>query len=191
MRFRSQSATALLAIAALTAVLLTSLTIPAHATNSGGPKTGPFTPSFLKDGPTKVSVAGLHIEANKYWSCVPFVKAVSTVQLSGDGWRWWENAQGRYKRGHAPKEGSVLVFKRNKGLSRGHVALVREVVDERTVRLDHANWGTGSQKGKIDLGVIARDVSIQNDWSAVRVWYSPINDLGSTAYPVYGFVYQR
>jgi surface antigen len=188
MRFRNQSAAALFVFAALTAV---SLAPPAFATNSGGPKVGPFTPSFMEDGPTKVSVAGLHINSNKYWSCVPFVKAISTVQLSGDGWRWWDNAKGQYDRGNAPKEGSVLVFKRKKGLNRGHVALVREVVDKRTVRLDHANWGTGSQKGKIDLGVIARDVSKKNDWSAVRVWYSPINDLGSTAYPVYGFVYPR
>jgi surface antigen len=189
MRFRSQPATALIAFFALAASVVLSL--PASASNTQGPKAGPFTPSFMVPGPTKVSVAGLNIRSNKFWSCVPFVKAVSTVQLAGDGWRWWDNAKGQYDRGQAPKAGSVLVFKRGKGLSRGHVAMVSEVVDKRTVRLDHANWGQGSRKGKIDLGVLAKDVSKNNDWSAVRVWYTPINDLGSTAYPTYGFVYPR
>lgn len=171
---------------ALACLLLTSA--PSLASNRG-PATGPFTPSFMQDGPTKVSVSGVFLRQDKYWSCVPFVKAASQVRLRGDGWRWWDAAKGRYQRGAAPKPGSVLVFKRKKGLSRGHVALVREIVDKRTILVDHANWGQGSQKGKIDLGVMVRDVSKNNDWSATRVWYTPINDLGSTAYPTYGFVY--
>ena len=33
------------------------------------------------------------------------------------------------------------------------------------------------------------DVSEAGDWSAVRVWYGPIRDLGTTVYPTYGFIY--
>ncbi|CAL4866536.1 hypothetical protein MMA231_00779 [Asticcacaulis sp. MM231] len=28
------------------------------------------------------------------------------------------------------------------------------------------------------------------DWSKVKVWYGPSNDLGTTVYPTYGFIYQ-
>ena len=34
-----------------------------------------------------------------------------------------------------------------------------------------------------------RDVSESGDWSAVRVWFAPLGDLGSTAWPVQGFIY--
>lgn len=129
------------------------------------------------------------LSRRSYWSCVPYVQEVSAVRLSGDGWRWWDNASGRYDRGRSPRPGSVLVFKRSRDLDRGHVAVVRQIIDRRTIRVDHANWGQGSQKGRIDQGVLIRDVSAGNDWSMTRVWYSPINDLGSTTYPTYGFVY--
>ncbi|GEO81407.1 CHAP domain-containing protein [Pararhodospirillum oryzae] len=129
------------------------------------------------------------LSRRSYWSCVPFVQHASAVHLTGDGWRWWDNAAGQYHRGSAPRPGSVLVFKRSRDLDRGHVALVRAILDRRTIRVDHANWGSGGYKGKIDVGVIVRDVSPRNDWSMTRVWYTPINDLGSTAYPTYGFVY--
>jgi len=34
------------------------------------------------------------------------------------------------------------------------------------------------------------DVSAGGDWSAVKVWYNPIHDLGTTVYPTYGFIYK-
>ncbi len=33
------------------------------------------------------------------------------------------------------------------------------------------------------------DASAKGDWSAVKVWYAPIGDVGTHAYPTYGFIY--
>jgi hypothetical protein len=32
------------------------------------------------------------------------------------------------------------------------------------------------------------DVSADNDWTEVRVWWAPSGQLGTTVYPTYGFV---
>ena len=53
------------------------------------------------------------------------------------------------------------------GPSRGHLAVVREVVSPREIRVDHANW---LDDGAIYLNDPVADVSPDNDWSAVRVW---------------------
>ena len=46
------------------------------------------------------------------------------------------------------------------------------------------------QHGKMKRGHVAViDVSDENDWSQVRVWYDPVKDLGSKSYPIYGFIY--
>ena len=42
--------------------------------------------------------------------CVPFARAASGIQIYGDAWTWWRQADGRYQRTHAPKVGSVIVF---------------------------------------------------------------------------------
>jgi len=39
--------------------------------------------------------------------------------------------------------------------------------------------------------VRAVDVSEDNDWSRVRIWFAPIKALGGTAWPVTGFIYNR
>jgi len=41
------------------------------------------------------------------------------------------------------------------------------------------------------LDVEAVDVSPANDWSEVRVWFAPIQGLGSTHWPVDGFIYNK
>ena len=33
------------------------------------------------------------------------------------------------------------------------------------------------------------DVSANNDWSKVRVWFKSLGGLGTSSYPVYGFIY--
>jgi hypothetical protein len=33
------------------------------------------------------------------------------------------------------------------------------------------------------------DVSPEGDWSEVKVWYAGVDDLGSTSYPTFGFIY--
>jgi hypothetical protein len=50
----------------------------------------------------------------------------------------------------------------------------------------HANWGV---KGQVERDVTVVDASPNNDWSAVKVWYGPIHDIGQRAYPTYGFIY--
>ncbi|WP_237215470.1 CHAP domain-containing protein [Falsiroseomonas oryziterrae] len=124
-------------------------------------------------------------------SCVPYARARSGIQLSGDAWQWWDAAAGRYERGRAPRPGSVLVINRTARMRDGHVAVVSRVVSSREVRVDHANWASGAAKGRITTDQRVVDVSPNNDWSLVRVWYPRINDLGTTAFPARGFVHPR
>lgn len=123
-----------------------------------------------------------------WWSCVPYARSVSGVDLRGDAWVWWRASTGVYAKGHIPKPGSVLVFDRTRRMVHGHVAVVRKVVSNRKIIVDHANWGAG-RRGKVDLGVGIIDVSPNNDWTETRVWYAPIGDYGSTTYPTKGFIY--
>lgn len=127
-------------------------------------------------------------EAGTHWSCVPYARSVSNVKLRGDAWLWWEAAAGVYERGQAPRAGSVLVFRRHNSMTRGHVAVVRQVISDRKILIDHANWGDG-RRGKVDKSVAVVDVSVGNDWSETRVWYAPIRDYGSTIYPTAGFIH--
>ena len=120
-------------------------------------------------------------------NCVQYVKQASAFSLSGDAWKWWDNARGKYRRGAQPQAGSVLVFKKSGKLSRGHVALVDWVIDSRTIAIHHANWAPS--RGKIYTNVLVRDASPNNDWSQVRVWYDPAGTYGS-GYHTYGFIYK-
>jgi len=123
--------------------------------------------------------------------CVPYARAESGIQLSGDAWEWWNAADGRYERGSSPRQGSLLVLSRTSRLREGHLSVVSRVVSAREIRVDHANWANGSAKGRITLDQPVIDVSPRNDWSVVRVWYPPINNLGSSSYPVSGFIHRR
>jgi surface antigen len=110
-------------------------------------------------------------EARYHWECVPFARAVSGIQIYGDAWTWWDQAEGHYKRGNRPRIGAVMAFIPYGRMELGHVATVSAIVDDRTILVTHANW------------------SPIDDWTAVRVWYAPNEDLGSTAWPVHGFIY--
>lgn len=120
------------------------------------------------------------------WQCVTYARHVSEVEIRGNAHTWWAQAEGRYERGSAPAVGSVMVMRPHGAMRLGHVAMVREIVGDREIRLNHANW---SGRGVVDADVLAIDVSPNNDWSEVRVWYSPIGALGTSVYPVYGFIY--
>jgi len=64
------------------------------------------------------------------------------------------------------------------------------VIDSRTVLISHANWSPiNGRRGQIEDNVRAIDVSPDNDWSEVRVWYAPLKGLGTSSYPLYGFIY--
>ena len=117
-------------------------------------------------------------------ACVFWVRQLTDMALRGDAWQWWDAAAGRYERGANPEIGSVLVFKRARGLSRGHVSTVSRVIDRRTVEVDHS-WLSDN---RLYRGMRVVDISPRNDWSSVRVWHPRINDLGSTVYPTFGFV---
>jgi surface antigen len=124
-------------------------------------------------------------------SCVPYARARSGIQLQGDAWTWWDAAAGRYQRSRAPQPGAVLVINRTARMRDGHVAVVSRVVSSREIRVDHANWASGSARGRIATDQRVVDVSPGNDWTLVRVWYPRINDLGTTAFPTRGFVHPR
>jgi hypothetical protein len=121
-----------------------------------------------------------------YWSCVPFARMFSGIQLFGNAATWWNGAVGKYTRGDAPKAGAVMVFKAIGSMRSGHVATVSEVVSDRIVKVTHANW---SGRGQIEHDVEVMDTSAKNDWSQVRVWFRNMHDLGLRNYPVYGFIY--
>lgn len=122
--------------------------------------------------------------------CVPFARAASGIQIHGDAWTWWGQAEGRYQRGETPRPGAVLVFARSSRLPLGHVAVISRVVDDRVVMVTHANWSRqNGERGHAEQDVTLTDVSGGNDWSAVKVWYRDSDGLGSTVYPTYGFVY--
>lgn len=136
------------------------------------------------------ALPGGHSELPAYLQCVPYARQVSGVQIYGDAWTWWDQAEGRYARGHVPRSGAVMVFEPHGSMRLGHVAAVSRVIDTRRVLLRHANWSPiDGRRGQVEDHVLALDVSLDNDWSEVRVWYAPIGDLGTTAWPVHGFIY--
>ena len=123
-------------------------------------------------------------------SCVPYARQVSGIQVAGNAWQWWNNAEGLYARGDAPEAGSVLNFRANGRMRLGHVAVVARVVNAREVIVDHANWPSGGGSGGVSHDVAVVDVSEANNWSAVRVELGRGGEFGSV-YPTYGFIYNR
>jgi len=131
-------------------------------------------------------------KADTYWECASFARVFSGIQIFGDAWTWWNKAAGAYARGATPQAGSVLVFKPNGVMQKGHVAVVSQVLTDRIIQVTHANWSIiAGNRGKIEKDVTVVDVSPKGDWSQVKVWYDPVRDLGSTVYPTYGFIYQQ
>lgn len=129
---------------------------------------------------------------NEGLQCVPYARALSGVTIFGDAHTWWGQAEGKYARGNEPKVGAVLAFPPHGNMRLGHVAAVRDIVDDRTIIISHANWSTiGGVRGHIEEDVRAVDVSQDNDWSQVRVWYTPNEAMGGTAWPAHGFIYPK
>lgn len=129
---------------------------------------------------------------NEGLQCVPYARALSGVSIYGDAHTWWDKAEGTYGRGNAPRLGAVLAFPPHGNMRLGHVAAVRRILDDRTIIISHANWSTiGGVRGHIEEDVRAIDVSEDNDWSRVRVWYTPNAALGSTEWPAHGFIYPK
>ncbi|HPV23630.1 MAG TPA: CHAP domain-containing protein, partial [Casimicrobium sp.] len=117
--------------------------------------------------------------------CVPFARRESGVEIYGNANTWWRQAAGVYETAAAPTEGSVMVLRGYATANRGHVAVVKEVVSERLVIVDHANW---LNNGEITRDVPIMDVSEAGDWSEVRVWHVPGRHWGGRTYRVQGFI---
>ena len=117
--------------------------------------------------------------------CVPFARALSGVRLRGNAADWWSNAEGHYDRGTAPETGAVMVFSRTSRLRHGHVAVVSRVLSSREVTVTQANW----VRHMVTADQLVRDISPDGDWSVVRAWWPPSDSLGTTPYPVTGFIY--
>ncbi|MGX5711730.1 CHAP domain-containing protein [Sphingopyxis terrae subsp. ummariensis] len=135
-------------------------------------------------------LVSLPAAAQSYLQCVPFARSESGVEIRGNAKTWWSQAAGEYKRGHEPRKGAVMAFAATRGMPLGHVAVVKKVISDREILIDHANWSPiNGRRGQIERNVRVVDVSDAGDWSAVRVWYAPIGDLGLRANPVQGFIY--
>ena len=117
--------------------------------------------------------------------CVPFARTASGIDLRGNAGTWWNAAKGVYYRGKAPEEGAVMVFAPHSSSRLGHVAVVSEVVSERKVLVDHANWN----RNQLSLKMPVIDVSENNDWSRIQVEGTP--GVMGDARPMLGFVYPR
>ncbi len=118
--------------------------------------------------------------------CVAFARADAGIALSGNARDWWSNAAGIYARGLRPESGSVLSFRPTSRMPLGHVAVVSTVVDSRTILIDQSHWIGGG----ILRNMQVKDVSENNDWTAVRVQLPHGGAYGSI-YPTHGFIYPR
>ncbi len=142
---------------------------------------------FLSAFLTLAACAGPQYGTPTHLTCVPYARAVSGIALSGDAWQWWDEAAGRYPRSHEPEVGAVLVFAPHGSMVDGHLAVVTALVDARQIDVTQSNW----LPYRIEHDQPVIDVSAANDWSAVRVWYEPIEAIGHTVYPTYGFILPR
>lgn len=127
-------------------------------------------------------VAQKQSKGHRVW-CVPYARNLSGIEIRGNAKDWWSKAQSLYARGAEPMVGSVMSFRATRGMVLGHVGVVSEVVSDREIVLNHANWSRNQVS--LNMGVI--DVSENNDWSVVRVESQP-GQYGSH-YPVNGFIY--
>lgn len=129
-----------------------------------------------------MEVQKLQAQGARVW-CVPFARNASGVQIRGNANTWWGQAKDLYDRGTDPVVGAVMAFSATRKNPMGHVAVVSEVVSDREIKIDHANW----KRNKVSLKMDVIDVSADNDWSAVRLKSQP-TAFGSV-YPIKGFIY--
>lgn len=172
-------------LASLASVALFVFPATASADTSADLSTG-FAPSKGRAGQTFAASS----ELPPYLQCVPYARELTGIQIYGDARSWWDQAAGRYQRGQQPRVGAVMAFQPHRTMTLGHVAAVSKIIDPRTVLISHSNWSPiNGRRGQIERDVRAVDVSPDNDWSEVRVWYHPLQALGTSTWPVHGFIY--
>jgi hypothetical protein len=128
--------------------------------------------------------AGAYVGGPVGLECAPFARALSGVQLRGDAADWWQAAQGQYDRARIPETGGVLVFARSARLPQGHVAVVARVKSDREILVTQANW----EHGRVTADQPVIDVSPDNTWTSVRVWWPGTKQMGSSPYATHGFI---
>ena len=117
-------------------------------------------------------------------NCALYARAETGVALYGSAGGWWDEADGRYERGHVPAVGAILVFKRSRQIPSGHVAVIARIISAHEILVDHANW----YHGTVSRGMSVVDTSPDHDWTTVAVIDLPSGTYGRD-YPTYGFVY--
>ncbi len=135
--------------------------------------------------PRERGQARVENDGHKPLQCVPYAREHSAIKIYGDAYTWWDKAAGKYPRGTLPQAGAVMVLNNYAGATRGHVAVVRQVMSAREIRVDHANW---LDDGSIYINNPIEDVSGDNDWSVVRVYNLKTGGWGGKLYPVQGFI---
>jgi surface antigen len=136
-------------------------------------------------GPERPSYGANVVTPDAPNQCVPYARARSGVALYGDANTWWVKAAGHYARSTDPLLGSVMVLTGYANDGRSHLGVVTQLVSDREIRIDHANW---LNDGKIYLSDPVADVSAGNDWTAVRVWNPHTRAWGQRIYLVEGFI---
>lgn len=144
---------------------------------------GPY--SVTPPPPWSREPAGPHFVPSPPTQCVPYARGLSGIDIRGNANTWWAQAAGQYPRSSTPAVGSVIVIN---SAGFGHVAVVTRIVSDRVVLVDHANWH-GREEVAVDVPV--RDVSDDNSWSQVNVWWLDTNQWGSKVYTVEGFIHPR
>lgn len=129
-------------------------------------------------------VSKKHARGQRVW-CVPYARNLSGIQIRGNAKDWWGKAGNIFDRGNEPEVGAVMSFRATRGMPLGHVAVVSDIVTNREVIINHANW----HRNKVSLKMGVMDVSKNNDWTLVRVETNP-GRYGSS-YPVNGFIYPK
>jgi len=130
------------------------------------------------------AVAAAPAEARGGWQCVTYARTITDVSIRGNANTWWGQAAGRYERGKTPTAGAVLAFRSIPGMRAGHVAVVKDIVSDRELVIDHANW---TRRGGVERHARVIDVSEAGDWSAVKVSFG--NGMGTRINPTFGFIY--
>jgi len=124
--------------------------------------------------------------------CVAFVADNGWGSLANnDAKDWWAAAQvnNEYQSGSLPRVGAVMVIDAwgDSGASKyGHVAIVKEIIDDKTILIDHANFDSADT---VSLDRMVYDVSASpSHWQNIKIQWNDYNP-GGTTYPVLGFIY--
>ncbi len=125
--------------------------------------------------------------ADKLEQCVPFARRRSGVRIFGNAYTWWDKAEPE-KKLRAPMRGAVMVLSKTNRLSNGHLAVVKDVLDNRLINVTHTNWGYDYATRRIVYeSMRVKDVSTTNDWSEAVFWNPHAKAFGSP-YAVSGFI---